>query len=124
MRSFVFSPAFSPKSRVSRHLQPLVHLQKSQVLWNQTNPASFCKTPGVGVGPPHCPGMPLRLSTVDSQPAEGSDPFKTFRCVACIPNVFSGRSDLQDFRTLRSDVSILSHLPPTATPYRSGAHCG
>src|SRR5260370_27461118 len=32
-------------------LQPLVPLQKSQLLWNQTNPASFCKTSGVGGTP-------------------------------------------------------------------------
>jgi hypothetical protein len=30
-------------------LQPLWRSQKSQLLWNQANPASFCKTPGVGV---------------------------------------------------------------------------
>ncbi len=30
-------------------LQPLVPLQKSQLLCNQANPASFSKTPGVGV---------------------------------------------------------------------------
>src|SRR5260370_1241657 len=30
-------------------LQPLCRLEKSQPLWNQANPASFCKTPGVGV---------------------------------------------------------------------------
>ncbi len=30
-------------------LQPLWSLQKSQLLWNQSNPASFCKTPRVGV---------------------------------------------------------------------------
>ncbi len=30
-------------------LQTLLHSQKSQLLWNQANPASFCKTPGVGV---------------------------------------------------------------------------
>jgi len=28
--------------------QPLCDLQKSQLLWNQTSAASFCKTPGVG----------------------------------------------------------------------------
>src|SRR5260370_10343643 len=30
-------------------LQPLCRSQKSQLLCNQANPASFCKTPGVGV---------------------------------------------------------------------------
>src|SRR5712664_1878791 len=47
-----FRSSVQLKSRISSHLQPLVHLQKSQLLWNQTNPASFCKTPGVGVGVP------------------------------------------------------------------------
>jgi hypothetical protein len=32
-------------------LQPLSHREKSQLLWNQANPASFSKTPG-GVGGP------------------------------------------------------------------------
>src|SRR5260370_24447089 len=30
-------------------LQPVCPLQKSQLLWNQANPASFCQTPGWGV---------------------------------------------------------------------------
>src|SRR5260370_21879795 len=37
--------------RPSNLLQPLSLLQKSQLLWNQANPASFCKTPRVGVAP-------------------------------------------------------------------------
>jgi len=41
------------------HLQPLLRLQKNQVLCNQANPASFAKTPGVGVGA-------TNLSTSDS----------------------------------------------------------
>src|SRR6266852_1261338 len=41
-------------------LQPLCRRQKSQLLWNQANPASFCKTPGVGVPPQ---GSPLKSST-------------------------------------------------------------
>jgi len=41
--------ASSLKPRVLKDLQPLGHLQKSQVLCNQANPASFCKTPGWGV---------------------------------------------------------------------------
>ena len=39
----------SLNSRPFNLLQPLCSLQKSQLLWNQGNPASFCKTPGVGV---------------------------------------------------------------------------
>ncbi len=39
----------SLNSRPFNLLQPLVKLQKSQLLYNQANPASFCKTPGVGV---------------------------------------------------------------------------
>jgi len=39
----------SLNSRPFNLLQPLCRLQKSQLLWNQANPASFCKTPGVGV---------------------------------------------------------------------------
>jgi hypothetical protein len=42
-------------------LQPLVQLQKSQLLYNQADPASFCKTPGVGTCtiPPHASLPPL-----------------------------------------------------------------
>jgi hypothetical protein len=46
------SPSTSLSSSISFtsfRLQPLVPLQKSQPLCNQANPASFCKTPGVGV---------------------------------------------------------------------------
>src|SRR5712664_3572067 len=39
----------SLNSRPFNLLQPLCRRQKSQLLWNQANPASFCKTPGVGV---------------------------------------------------------------------------
>src|SRR6202171_1632391 len=39
-------------------LQPLCRRQKSQLLWNQANPASFCKTPGLGV-----PRFPLQPPT-------------------------------------------------------------
>src|SRR6266849_3225382 len=38
-------------SRPFNILQPLCRLQKSHLLWNQANPASFCKIPGVGVFP-------------------------------------------------------------------------
>src|SRR5260370_3112141 len=43
------SHQWSLNPRPVKLLQPLVPLQKSQLLWNQTNPASFCKTSGVGV---------------------------------------------------------------------------
>jgi hypothetical protein len=43
------SPSTSHKSRLFMDLQPLRRSQKSQLLWNQANPASFAKTPGVGV---------------------------------------------------------------------------
>src|SRR5467141_292790 len=56
-----FTPFLSGLAYPSRHsslnswpfnlLQPLCRRQKSQLLWNQANPASFCKTPGVGVSP-------------------------------------------------------------------------
>src|SRR5712664_3663074 len=42
-------------SRPINLLQPLCRPQKSQLLWNQANPASFCKTPGVGVPPQTSP---------------------------------------------------------------------
>src|SRR5260370_5421679 len=42
------------KSHVLSILRPLWPLQKSQLLCNQANPASFCKTPGVG-GTPSLP---------------------------------------------------------------------
>src|SRR5229473_3199375 len=45
------SRRFSPNPRLFKRLQPLLRAQKSQLLCNQVNPASFCKTPGVGV--PH-----------------------------------------------------------------------
>src|SRR5260370_29019698 len=45
------SHQWSLNPRPVKLLQPLVPLQKSQLLWNQTNPASFCKTSGVGGTP-------------------------------------------------------------------------
>ena len=39
----------TPNPRPFKSLQPLCRSQKSQLLWNQANPASFAKTPGVGV---------------------------------------------------------------------------
>ena len=46
------SPNNSPNSRPLNRLQPLSRRQKSQLLWNQANPASFPKLPGCGVGIP------------------------------------------------------------------------
>jgi hypothetical protein len=42
------SQVTSHKSRLFISLQPLCRFQKSQLLCNQANPASFAKTPGVG----------------------------------------------------------------------------
>ena len=39
----------NPNSRPFNRLQPLSPREKSQLLWNQANPASFSKTPGWGV---------------------------------------------------------------------------
>jgi len=39
-------------SRPLNRLRPLSHCEKSQLLWNQANPASFSETPGVGVSLP------------------------------------------------------------------------
>jgi hypothetical protein len=41
-------PKLDPNSRPFNLLQPLCRREKSQPLWNQANPASFPKTPGVG----------------------------------------------------------------------------
>jgi len=43
-----FSSVVRPNPFVSISLQPLCGRQKSQLLWNQANPASFIKPPGVG----------------------------------------------------------------------------
>src|SRR6266851_533421 len=48
----------SLNSRRFNLLQPLGRLEKSQLLCYQANPASFCKTPGVGV--------PARASPLES----------------------------------------------------------
>src|SRR6266849_5817230 len=52
------TPPRPPRTRVSpafsfpfNNLPPLCPLQKSQIICNQANPASLCKTPGVGGGP-------------------------------------------------------------------------
>src|SRR5246127_330063 len=52
---YYFPPHNSLNSRPLNHLQPLacpeprrVRRPKSQPLWNQANPASFSRTPGVG----------------------------------------------------------------------------
>ena len=48
-------PASSPNPRRLILLQTLLRSQKSQLLWNQANPHSLCKTPGVGVSPQSSP---------------------------------------------------------------------
>jgi hypothetical protein len=67
-------------------LQTLLHSESRQPLWNQVNPNSFAKTPGVAVGPPtaHYP----RLTT--------HSPLTTFRMNTC-KNV-SKQSTLTTFR--------------------------
>jgi hypothetical protein len=49
-------PKLDPNSRPFNLLQPLCRREKSQPLWNQANPASFPKTPGVGWVPRSCLG--------------------------------------------------------------------
>src|SRR6266852_3894982 len=48
-----FPPHNGLNSSLLNHLQPLCRRQKSQLLWNQANPASFSKIPGWG-GYPEC----------------------------------------------------------------------
>src|SRR5882762_2862578 len=90
---FNFFPASSVKPRVLKDLQPLWHLQKSQVLCNQANPASFCKNTRVGgifqpqassfkpqevlPFPPMSPHLPVRKAILHRHtyevPAEGRE---------------------------------------------------
>src|SRR6266404_7630618 len=63
-------------SAVCSLLSSLCALFCTRFLCFQQLAASFCKTPGVGY-----PG-----------------PLSTFRCAFCIPNVFTGPSDVQTFR--------------------------
>src|SRR6266849_8217671 len=51
----------SLNSRRFNLLQPLGRLEKSQLLCYQANPASFCKTPGVGGT---CTRLPFRISNI------------------------------------------------------------
>jgi len=60
------------KPHVLSILRTLCHSQKSQLLCNQVNPASFCKMPGGGVGIPNAStghpgvGVPLRFPLLES----------------------------------------------------------
>jgi hypothetical protein len=54
-------PGRGGKCHVPSSLPPLSRSQKSQLLCNQANPASFCKTPGVGV-PLH--RLPFGISNI------------------------------------------------------------
>src|SRR5260370_40112418 len=85
---------YIPKSRPRNLLQPLCGREKSQLLWNQINPASFSKTPGVGVCPaPH----PFGISNI--QP------------------LFSGRScTLVNAATTHYPL-LTTHCPPPTTHY-------
>jgi hypothetical protein len=65
------SPNDSLNSRPLNRLQTLCSRQKSQLLWNQANPASFPKMPGCGVGHPECNyGTPGVGYTLTSRPCE------------------------------------------------------
>ena len=66
------SRRFTPNSRFFTRLQPLCRRQKSQLLWNQPNPASFSKMPGWG-GHPECfYGTPRWGVFPKSRPAESA----------------------------------------------------
>jgi hypothetical protein len=65
-------------------LQTLLHSQSRQPLWNQVNPNSFAKTPGVGV------------SRFPSQPPTAHSPLTTFRMNTC--KSVSKQSTLTTFR--------------------------
>jgi len=62
----------SPNPRPFKSLQPLCRSQKSQLLWNQANPASFAKTPGVGVPPQKPPRRISNLQPLVSGPSYDS----------------------------------------------------
>src|SRR6266852_5113396 len=53
-----FPPHNGLNSSLLNHLQPLCRRQKSQLLWNQANPASFSKIPGWGGYPDPVFGLP------------------------------------------------------------------
>src|SRR5260370_3073458 len=62
------SPVTSHKSRLFMRLPPLCRSQKSQLLCNQANPASFCQNTGVG-GPLRSPRSDLSALCVALLPA-------------------------------------------------------
>src|SRR5713226_6757052 len=77
----------SLNSRPYNLLQPLVPLQKSQLLYNQANPASFCKTPGVAYPVPElvrcteaqkCLSVSPLLATLTQTPGMGVSPSLQF----------------------------------------------
>jgi hypothetical protein len=55
-------------------LQTLLHSQSRQPLWNQVNPNSFAKTPGVGV-----PRFPCQSPAAHYPPLTTHSPLTTFR---------------------------------------------
>ncbi len=99
----------TPNPRPLKSLQPLCRSQKSQLLWNQANPASFCKHPGWGmpsqsrpcgisniqplVSRPVCNSVneilaerPLVLPPASTRPGslrDGRVPLTTFRINTC-----------------------------------------
>jgi hypothetical protein len=66
------------KARLFISLPPLCHLQKSQLLCNQANPASFAKIPGVGY-PERVGGTPVVVQLEDASLVSTS-PFRINTC--------------------------------------------
>jgi hypothetical protein len=79
-------PCSTPNSCRLILLQTLLHSQSSQPLWNQVNPNSFAKTPGV-------PHQPL---TAHYSPLTTHSPLTTFRMNTC--KSVSKKSTLTIFR--------------------------
>jgi hypothetical protein len=77
-------PRDNPNSRPLNHLQPLSPRQKSQLLWNQANPASFSKIPGWGGYPERNYGTPGVGYTLTSRPCGISNPCPLL-CVTSAP---------------------------------------
>src|SRR5260370_27389203 len=83
-----------PKSSPLNLLQPLCGREKSQLLWNQITPASFSKTPVLGVPPtPH----PFGISNIHP--------------------LFSGRSCILVNAATTHYPLLTTHCPPPTTHY-------
>jgi hypothetical protein len=79
------SPHDSLNSRSLSRLRPLCHRQKSQLLWNQANPASFSKLPGWGGYPERNYGTPGVGYALKSRPCGISNPCPLL-CVGSAPS--------------------------------------